>query len=257
MPELYDRGMGPVIFEPYAIDIAGRLPYGPGMRVLEVAAGTGQATRQLLDRLPDDAEVIASDLSLEMLAIGRRNFSDPRLDWQVADGLDLPFAANSFDVVVCQFGVMFFPDKARGFTEAFRVLAAGGRYLFSVWCTQAENPWSVTVDRILVELFPENPIGFMRRPFSYCDPSEIRNALTGAGFYDVKIDRVERELLSESAGAFARGAVEGSPVVTAIMERNGSVENCVHAVAEAFRRDFGDRPMQSTLSALVVSARKP
>jgi ubiquinone/menaquinone biosynthesis C-methylase UbiE len=248
--------MGPVVFEPYAIDIAKRLPYGPGMRVLEIAAGTGQATRHLLDRLPEDAEIIATDISLEMMTIGRRNLSDPRLEWQIADGLDLPFGPFSFDVVVCQFGVMFFHDKDRGFAEAFRVLAPGGRYLFSTWCSHEDNPWAGAIHRTMERLFLPDPILFMNRPFGYCDQEQIKDSLSQIGFVDIKIDVVGRELATESAGAFARSAIEGTPMLHAIIDRAGDVEQCVHAVAEEFRREFGDHPMLSKLNALVVTARK-
>ena len=117
----YHEGLGPAIFEPYARDLGERLPVSSGMRVLETAAGTGVVTRFLLDRMPQDARLVATDLSEDMLAIGREHVGDDsRLEWRPADAQALPFPDASFDAVVCQFGVMFFPDKALAMREVKR-----------------------------------------------------------------------------------------------------------------------------------------
>jgi len=256
MPEMYDRGMGPVMFEPYAIDMASGLPTAVGLRVLEIAAGTGQVTRQLLKRLPEDGHLTVTDLSPDMLAYSQSYIDDPRIHWQIADAQALPFGDRTQDVVVCGFGMMFLPDKAAGYREAYRVLKPGGVYRFSVWGSFERNPWAGVCHHTLQALDTDNPIPFMTKPFSYHDQPEIVQALTDAGFGRVRADWNMKEFIADSAGAFALAVATGTPVLTGIQERNGDVDKHVHAIAEAFRANFGDHPMQSTMSALMIEAVK-
>src|SRR6187200_1125987 len=128
VPENYDRYMGPMLFEPYADDLVQRLKLRDPMRVLEVACGTGIVTRHLRERLSPDSELIATDLSEPMLVMAQRKFdANAAIKWQQADAMALPFPDESFDAVVCQFGLMFVPDKAAAVAEAFRVLRPGGQ----------------------------------------------------------------------------------------------------------------------------------
>src|SRR5712671_526078 len=134
IPENYDRYLGPVIFDPYARDLAQRLGRPGPKRVLVTACGSGIVTRRLLEALAPDAALVATDLNADMLDHARAAIGeDSRLSWEVADMCDLNFESGSFDAVVCQFGVMFAPDKAAAFREAQRVLMTGGRFLFNVW----------------------------------------------------------------------------------------------------------------------------
>jgi len=167
IPQFYDHGLGPVFFTDFADDIARRAaPLAP-MRVLEIAAGTGIVTRRLRDLLPR-AHLIATDLNPPMLEVARQKFRPGEaVEFQPADATALPFPDASFDAVVCQFGVMFFPDKDKGHREARRVLVSGGRYLFSVWDSHRHNPIGWLITDILARFFPQDPPQFYQVPFSY------------------------------------------------------------------------------------------
>ena len=149
IPSFYDQGLGPIFFDEFADDIARRVAVSAPTRVLEIAAGTGIVTRRLRDLLPPESYLTATDLNPPMLEVARRKFhSDEMVEFQPADATALPFADASFDAVMCQFGVMFFPDKDKGHREAHRVLVSGGRYLFSVWDSHRHNP----IGRLITEV---------------------------------------------------------------------------------------------------------
>jgi ubiquinone/menaquinone biosynthesis C-methylase UbiE len=134
VPEIYDRYLVPLIFDSYAIDLAERMAKTDARDVLETAAGTGVLTRTIASRVPASARIVATDLNQPMLNQAKaRQSHNGRIEWKQADALALPFDDQSFDVVACQFGVMFFPDKVQGYKEARRVLRPGGQFLFNVW----------------------------------------------------------------------------------------------------------------------------
>src|SRR5581483_10713346 len=201
IPELYDRSLVPLIFDGYARDLAQRVAARAPKQVLEVAAGTGAATRAMLARLPADVRITATDLNQPMLDHAMKRVADPRVAWKQADALALPFADQSFDVVVCQFGAMFFPDKVQGYREARRVLRTNGTYLFNVWDKLADNEFTDVATQALATVFPEDPPRFMARtPHGYYDTSRIRGDLNEAGF-----NRIELETLAQvSRAASAR-----------------------------------------------------
>lgn len=253
----YHEGLVPTIFEPYARDLGERLPISGGMRVLETAAGTGVVTRALLDRLPQDARLVATDLSEDMIAIGREHVGgDPRLEWHPADAQALPFPDASFDAVVCQFGVMFFPDKALAMREAKRVLKPSGTLLLNAWDGIAQNGFARLMDETLAVLFPTNTPTFVNVPFGYSDPSVMRSVLEQAGFSDVQVRHVDQVAVSESAERFARGFVFGTPLIGEIQAR--STPDAETVTAELTRRlgELGGlAPHRSPIRALVASAR--
>ena len=119
IPGNYDKYLGPVLFEPYALDLRDRLKKESLKNVLELACGTGRVTRHLVSLLPADGKLIASDLNPDMMAVAKTRVSDERVKWLAADAQALPFANDSFDHIVCQFGIMFFPDKGKALSEAF------------------------------------------------------------------------------------------------------------------------------------------
>jgi ubiquinone/menaquinone biosynthesis C-methylase UbiE len=122
IPTLYDQYLVPLIFEPYAVDLVQRLRARSLSRILEIAAGTGVVTRALASWLPEEVSIVASDLNQAMLDHAAALGTTRAVEWRQADAMELPFADAAFDAVVCQFGAMFFPDKARAFAEARRVL---------------------------------------------------------------------------------------------------------------------------------------
>ncbi len=257
VPQFYDRFLGPALFAPYAADMARRLADVTGP-VLEVAAGTGIVTAALDRTLPASARIIATDLNAAMLeqAQGKGGWSG-RVAWQTADGQALPFEAGAFEAVVCQFGVMFFPDRAAGFGEARRVLRAGGRYVFNVWDSLAHNVDARITQDTVAALFPSDPPGFLARtPFGYSDRDRIRSDLTAAGFDDIAIEAVPLNGRAESAAVVAQGYCQGSPL-SAEIDRHGpkAVARATAAVTEALRARFGEGAFDTELQALVVTAR--
>jgi ubiquinone/menaquinone biosynthesis C-methylase UbiE len=183
IPEIYDRLFVPLIFETYARDLADRIARAKPRDVLEIAAGTGVLTREIASRLPAHARIIATDLNQPMLDLATaRQSRDSRIAWRQADALALPFEEQRFDVVACQFGVMFFPDKVQGYSEARRVLRRGGHFIFNVWDRISENEFAQVVTEALAVLFPQDPPRFMARtPHGYHDVDKIREELTAAG----------------------------------------------------------------------------
>jgi SAM-dependent methyltransferase len=256
VPEFYDRHLGPVLFDPPAQDLVSRLKTGPGARVLEVACGTGIVTRRLLERLAADARLVATDLNAPMLDHARaRVGEDSRLEWRVADATSLPFPDGSFDAYICQFGVMFFPDKLAALREARRVLRPGGRLLVSLWSAQEHNAFGRIADRTIASFFADDPPQFYQAPFSWCDESLVHVTVGAAGFHDVEIERIELATSSVSTADFAAGIVRGNPVVLEIHERaTTDVTHIEAAVAEALAREGGEAPWRGLLRALVVSA---
>lgn len=258
VPQFYDANLGPVIFEPYAEEVIRYLPQTSGLKVLEIAAGTGRVTRHLVQSLPD-AEITVTDLNADMLEIARERVGDTnRLRWQVADALELPFPGNEFDCVLCQFGVMFYPDKLQGHKEALRVLKPGGTYVFSVWDSHDANPWAARVHKLMQDEFSIDPPVFMAVPFSYSDQTMMRSCLEEAGFKDIEIQAVRKDVEATTAEDYARGSIFGTPLSSAITERGvTNLEPVVQKAAAVFRQEFGDAPMRSSVQAIIATAKKP
>jgi ubiquinone/menaquinone biosynthesis C-methylase UbiE len=247
--------MGSSVFAPFACDIASRVTPETAMRVLEIAAGTGRVTRELCRILPTDASIEATDLNPGMIQLGSEAVSDPRVNWSVADALQLPFEDASFDVAIAQFGVMFYPDKQQGHREAKRVLKPGKPYLFNAWSSLSDNRWAGLIHQTMAELFPDNQPMFFSVPFSYFDEDQIRSDVTAAGFSQVQIEPVTLQLSSPSARELAVGVIEGTPLAASITERGASdLRPYIDAVEAKFIAEFGDKPLQTTMKALVVTA---
>lgn len=255
VPQFYDRYLGPLLFIPMADDLARRLAGFEG-ELLEVAAGTGIVTRMLDEALPRGARIVATDLNPDMLAHARAGVASDRIEWREADGQALPFADASFDAVVCQFGVMFFPDRIAGYREARRVLRAGGRYLFNVWDSLAENEEAQITHEAVAALFPDDPPGFLARaPFGYSDKDRIRADLAAGGFTDVQIETVA-ETGRASARDVALGYCQGSPLSGEIRARDPQgVERTVEAVTRALEARYGAGPLDLPIQAHVITAR--
>lgn len=254
IPELYDRHLGPVLFEPYARDLAQRLPPGT-RRVVELAAGTGRLTRHVLAGLAPEAELIATDLNEPMIDIGRqRTGDDPRLSWQTADMQALPFQEASRDAVVCQFGLMFAADKSLALREMRRVLAPGGILLLNTWDDIAKNPASSVLHQLAFALSPDNPPVFMLTPFSMPQPHELERLATEAGLRGIRIDTVAATAEAESAAHVAVGMVRGNPLYNQLIERGVNVPEFEAALVAELVRRFGDNPCTSPLSAHVLTA---
>ena len=259
IPELYDRYLGALLFEPYADELARRLRVLQGGTLLEVAAGTGVVTRALRTTLPADVRIVATDLNEGMLKVAASRFSDSTVTFQQADAQKLPFTDGSADAIVCQFGLMFVPDKSAAQREAARVLVPGGRFVFNVWDRLANNEVSQIVTRAVEGLYPQDPPRFFERtPFGYCDPSAIRAELQAAGFQRIEIDTVEQVSQAASAEVVAIGLCQGTPLRGEIETRSpDGLAAATAAATSALQARFGTGPFQNRMSALVVMAHRP
>ncbi len=257
IPELYDRLMVPLIFEPYAVDLAKRVVAAGPRDVLETAAGTGVLTRALALKLPAGAHITATDLNQPMLDYAKaRQSGDKRIGWKQADALALPFEDHSFDVVACEFGAMFFPDKIQGYKEARRVLKPGGRLLFNVWDKISENDFADTVTDAVAELFPDDPPRFLARtPHGYHDGKQIRAELAEAGFTAVTIDAVDARSKAASPRDPAVAYCQGTPLRNEIEARGASrLEEATDHAAEAMAQKYGKGAVDGRIRAFVISA---
>lgn len=253
IPALYDRHLGPVLFDPYARDLSRRLPPNT-TTVLEVAAGTGRATRHLVAALPPDGTVLATDLNEPMLALAAEQVPDRRVTWRQADAQELPVEDGRFDVVACQFGLMFFPDKPRALAEMRRALRPGGTLLVSTWDLLERNPMTELLHAHAMAAFPSDPPTFMLTPFSMPDPVALRSLVAAAGFTEVSVDTVAATAEASSAADLAIGVVRGNPLWHQLVERGVDAPRFERALVDALIDRFGDRPCRSALSAHVVTA---
>jgi ubiquinone/menaquinone biosynthesis C-methylase UbiE len=257
IPALYEECLGPVIFTPYADDLTRRIrALVPTGRILETACGTGLLTRRLDAALPKEVHITATDLSDGMVAFAKTRLpASPRVDWRTADASALPFDAASFDLVVCEFGMMFLPDKAAGFREAHRVLRPGSTFLFNVWCGLEDNPYGQIAHTTIAKFFASNPPTFYQIPFGFHDQDAISGYLRSTNFVDVTIERVSFDATAPSAAHFARGLVEGTPIANAITEAGLPFDPIREAVTAALVAHGGDGPWRSSMAALVCSGR--
>jgi ubiquinone/menaquinone biosynthesis C-methylase UbiE len=259
IPEIYDRLMVPLIFEPYAADLAGRVAALAPRDVLETAAGTGVLTRALASRLAPATRIVATDLNQAMLDQAARRQQGRVVEWQQADALALPFGDRGFDVVACQFGAMFFPDKVEGYKEARRVLRPGGRFLFNVWDRIADNEFADLVTEVLAGLFPDDPPRFMARtPHGHHDVERIRQDLKAAGFVEVAVDAVDARSRAPSARHVAIAYCQGTPLRSEIEQRDAArLEEATDRAAAAVAARFGSGAVDGRIRAIVVSAAAP
>jgi SAM-dependent methyltransferase len=256
IPKLYDEYLVPLIFEPYAADLLNRLRMRVNGRILEIAAGTGVLTRALASGLAESVSIVATDLNQSMLdrasAIGTRR----PVEWLQADAMELPFPNGAFDAVVCQFGVMFFPDKSKAFSEARRVLKPGGRFLFNVWDRIAENEFADTVTAALESMFPMDPPRFLARtPHGYHDRAAIERDLANGGFRKLaQIATVAARSRAQSPRVPAIAYCQATPLRTEIESRDASrLGEATDVAARAIADRFGSQAVDGKIQAHVVT----
>jgi ubiquinone/menaquinone biosynthesis C-methylase UbiE len=257
IPENYDTHMVPLIFQPYADDLANRAAALLPKTVLETAAGTGVVTRALAPKLPQDASYTVTDLNPPMLEYAAsRQPPDHRIEWRQADALALPFDDGSFDLVCCEFGAMFFPDRGAGYREAKRVLKRGGHFLFSVWDRIEENVFADEVTNALAEIFPNDPPRFLARtPHGYHDTALIRRELAGAGFSAVTIETRAEQSRASSARVPAVAYCQGTVLRNEIEAREpGKLEFATDYAETAIAQKHGSGPVSAKIQAHIILA---
>lgn len=259
IPELYETYMVPLIFEPYAADLASRLARRSVTSVLEIAAGTGVVTRALASALAEDVSIVATDLNQSMLdhasALGTRR----PVEWRQADALQLPFHDATFDAVVCQFGVMFFPDKAKAFSEARRVLRTDGVFMFSVWDRIEENEFADIVTTALASMFPDDPPRFLARtPHGYFDRPTIERDLASGGFATPpQLFTIAARSRADSCRVPAIAYCLGTPLQNEIEARDASrLDEAVDSAAEAIAQRFGTADVDGKIQTHIVAVEK-
>jgi SAM-dependent methyltransferase len=256
IPKLYETYLVPLIFEPYAADLANRLASRSLSSVLEIASGTGVVTRALATVLPERVSIVATDLNQSMLDQAAALEIRRRVEWRQVDALCLPFPDETFDAVVCQFGVMFFTGKAKAFSEAHRVLRPGGVFIFNVWDRIGENEFADTVTTALETVFPDDPPRFLARtPHGYADRQTIKRDLTGGGFEaSPEIVTIAARSKAQSARIPAVAYCQGTPLRSEIEVRGGSrLVEATDVAAEAIARRFGEGVVDGKIQAHVVT----
>ncbi|SAK64953.1 class I SAM-dependent methyltransferase [Caballeronia ptereochthonis] len=259
IPEIYDRLLVPMIFEPYADDMAKRVAALGPSRLLETAAGTGIVTRAMARTLPAHVDIVSTDLNQAMLDRAEAIGAGRPLTWRQANALQLPFDDASFDIVACQFGAMFFPDKAAAFAEARRVLRPGGTLLFNVWDRIDQNDFADTVSGALGRVFSADPPLFMERtPHGYFDPRTIARDLARAGFDATPdVDTVTARSRATSARVAAIAYCQGTPLRNEIESRSGaSLDEATSACAAAIEARFGAGPVDGKIQAHVITVQR-
>ncbi|MFY0681639.1 MAG: class I SAM-dependent methyltransferase [Thalassovita sp.] len=252
IPDHYDAGLGPNMFQDFAQRLAATACKAPIQHALEIAAGTGILSRQLRDALPAQAHLTATDFNPAMLDVAQRKFSpQDRVAFREANAMDLPFEEGQFDLVACQFGVMFFPDKPAAFAQAKRVLKPNGRYVFNVWSAMSENPFSQMAKEVASHYFPDAPQEFYNTPFAYGDPDTVTSDLTLAGWQEVAHETLRITKTITNPEAYANGLVYGNPLINEINERGdidpqAVVADMRAAITQWFGADNLTMPLSST-----------
>lgn len=260
VPELYDRYLVPLLFEFYAEDIASRVAAMDVSLLLEVAAGTGVVTRALARRLPASVAIIATDLNRPMVDHAASVGTSRPVRWEAADVMALPYGDATFDVVVCQFGAMFLPDRVAGFTEIARVLRPGGVYLFNVWDRIEHNHLANIVTETLAVLFPDDPPRFLARtPHGYHDEARIRSDVSAAGFApSIGFESLRSHSRAANGEIPAIAYCQGTPLRNEIEACHpGRLDEATRAAAEALRNRYGEFELSGEIRAFVITATKP
>jgi SAM-dependent methyltransferase len=259
IPSLYERYLVPLIFEPYAADLANRLASRSLARVLEIAAGTGVVTRKLASALPESVSIVATDLNQAMLDTASAIGTARPVAWRQADAMQLPFPDGAFDAVVCQFGAMFFPEKSKAYSEVHRVLRDGGVFVFNVWDRISDNEFADIVTTALASVFPDDPPRFLARtPHGYCDRQTIARDLANGGFTAApEFNTAAARSRADSSRVPAIAYCQGTPLRNEIEAHDAARlgEATVHA-AEALARRFGRGAVDGKIQAHIVTIKR-
>ncbi len=257
IPEKYDAKLGPFLFEPFAQKLAARVALLNPSTVLKLACGTGIDARAVKTATPN-ARLVATDLNQAMIDIAKKKFTAGEVEFRVVDAQSLPFDDQSFDVVTCQFGIMFVPDKDAALNEALRVLKPGGTVIFSVWDSTDVNLPAKVAQEVVFEIFKKDPPLFYNTPYGFNDRRELRSLLERNGFVNVKIEPDSHDAESPSARDLADGFLAGNPIFLEIQGRDEMAFDDLHDLLTAkLAKHFGDHPLRARIQAIFCSGVKP
>lgn len=257
IPEIYDKHLGSLLFEQYAIDLIERIQNGNYGAILEIACGTGIVSKYLPEIFTKGEKIISTDLNPDMIEIAKKKVKEGSIEWKVADMQELPFDDSTFDLVFMQFGIMFAPDKEKSFREIYRVLKPGGKLIFNVWQSLEKNQFAFITNEVVSGYFKENPPPFYKIPFSYNDEEEIKNILSKVGFSEISLDKIKKNSTSVDVEFAAKGLLEGNPVMLQINERDPKLLEVIKKeLAGELSKKLGDKPMKAELNAIVCEATK-
>lgn len=251
----YEKYAGPAVLEPFALELVDRLNDGTLKNVLEIACGTGRVTRHLVQQIPPGGTLIATDISADMIEVAGSVVMDEKITWQVADAQHLPFDDDSFDHVVCQFGLMFVPDKSKAVSEIYRVLSKGGKFLFNVWDSVEKNPRTVLFKKILDEQFDDAPAE-TSLPHSLHDKNLLRRLLQEAGFNDIRIEEVTitgYQHPDDTIAGFSKGAMVNKFLSTKTELQRKTLNE---RLKEELINSFGKDGMRFPMTAIVAEGVK-
>src|SRR3954452_18299865 len=253
-PAIYEELNVPAFFSAFADELLERAAPRDGERILDVATGTGIVLRRAREGCPELARAVGLDLTPAMLAVAREKADGLAIEFVEGDARELPFADAGFDIVTCQQGLQFFPERERALREFRRMLAPGGRAGVACWCELDSAPAQRAITAAVVERFPEHE-SVARAPWALDDAEELRGLLHGAGFREVDVERVECVARFASPEDVARGYIEGSPFALAMAE-------VAPEESDALLRDIADRvrelvgePVKAPMVTHIATAR--
>ena len=183
--EVYEEFYIPALFGEWAPWVTDAAQVRSGQRVLDIACGTGVIARYVAGRVGSDGSVVGVDINEGMLAVARQRA--PHIEWRQGAAENLPLDTNSFDAVICNFGLMFFEDRSKAITEMVRVLRPGGRLAVAVWDSLANIPGYAALANLLQRLFGDTLGAATRAGFVLGDTQAIRSLFTEAGISDIQI----------------------------------------------------------------------
>jgi ubiquinone/menaquinone biosynthesis C-methylase UbiE len=258
IPYNYDTYLGPLFFEPYAVDLADRLERNDYETVLEMACGTGRLSKHLVKKLAPQGQLYATDLNEDMLRIARERLHDDRIVWQVADAHNLPYIHQQFDLVVCQYGIMFFQDKLKALKEVLRVLLPGGRFYFNTWDRIEYNAIADVTRQTMQEIFPDDPPAFIEKgPYSFYDIESIEQLLEDAGFTHIAIETVAKTSIAATPEDAMTGFLDGTTLNAYLKERSAKEADVRKRFRELLVQRYGEKNLELPMQAFVCEAVRP
>jgi ubiquinone/menaquinone biosynthesis C-methylase UbiE len=258
IPDNYEKCLGPLFFEPFASVVAERIRQIQPLSVLEVACGTGRLTKYLPAGLSAGASITATDVNPAMLDYAKNILAEHKgIRWAVVDAVNLPYENEAFDSIISQFGVMFYSDRPKAYSEAYRTMKPGGTFFFTAWDKFEFNPAARLTNETLTEFFPIDTPAFYKVPFSYHDERQIHQDLASAGFKNIRMEILRVKGYADTAETAAKGLLEGTPVYTAIAERDETMFTPMRkALAEKLAFLLGNKNLSVPLQARLVTATK-